>query len=69
MLRQISWGFVVGFALVLGLAKCAGGSALIACRVDAVKILPSDPDMVSAYDVVDLVGRLRACSQGDAGGR
>lgn len=54
---------------VMTLAKCAGGSALIACRVEAVKILPSDPDMISAYDVVDLVGRLRACNQGDAGAR
>lgn len=38
------------------------------CRVDAlVKVLPSDPDELSVGDLKDIVGRLKACSGGDAG--
>ncbi len=68
MLRQISLGFVLGFAL-LGAASC-GPAALVQCRVDAVKALPDDPGLVTPYDVADVVRRLRACkASADAGVR
>jgi len=53
--------------VVLGLG-CGTGASL-QCRLDAVRFLPSDPGQVTPYDVVDLVGRLKACpaSTGDAG--
>lgn len=66
MLKQIGFGFVVGFVLLRGLAGC-GASVVAQCKLEAVRMLPEDPGLVTAYDVVDLVGRLKACHAGDAG--
>lgn len=67
MLRQITWGFVVGLIAIRALAAC-GSTQLVECRVNALHVLPADPEQVTVYDVVDLVGRLKACkAQGDAG--
>lgn len=62
-------GAVVCAAVLLGLSA-ACGTSVVTCRVDAVRFLPSDPERVTAGDVTDLVGRLKACeAPGDAGGR
>jgi superfamily I DNA and RNA helicase len=68
MLKRAALASVVGLCVVRGLAGC-GGTALLQCKLDAVKFLPDDPMQVTPYDVVDLVGRLHACKQAgsDAG--
>lgn len=67
MLRQITWGFVVGYIGLLALSAC-GASQLVECRLQAIRALPEDPEMVTVYDAIDTVKRLRACKvAGDAG--
>lgn len=69
MLKQAAFGFVVGICVLRGLAGC-GAAQVVECRVDAVKILPVDPDQVTVGDLRDVVSRLHACeARGDAGGR
>lgn len=59
---------LVAFGLLWGLALACGTPSVVQCRVAAVEFLPADPGQLTPYDVVDLVGRLRACEpQGDAG--
>jgi succinyl-CoA synthetase alpha subunit len=43
--------------------------AVIQCEIDALKVLPKDPQMATVYDARDLVERVRACTleHGDAG--
>jgi len=67
MLKRAMIGAVIGFVGILGLAKCAGTAPLVECKVAALRVLPVNPEQVTAADVVDLVGRLRACHAGDAG--
>jgi len=69
MLREIALGVVIGM-VVLGLPLACGGglSPLVRCQLDALKVLPDDPGMVTVYDAVDIVGRLRACRRADSDG-
>lgn len=53
------------FALVL-LSGCGSG-ALIQCRVDAVSLLPLEPEDISVGDLREVVRRVKACQAGDAG--
>ena len=53
---------------VVGLNAACGTATVVQCRVEAVEFLPRDPAQLTAGDVTDLVGRLRACDAvGDAG--
>jgi len=76
MLRDISVrvGFVFAVAglvgSIAGLAACSAAPQLagdIACRLDALRVLPEDPEQVTVYDAIDVVNRVRACRGGDAG--
>lgn len=69
MVKQVAFGFVLGFGLLRGLVACAATTQLAtdACRLDALRILPDDIEQVTAYDAIDLVTRLKACKAGDAG--
>lgn len=66
-IRQIAIGAgisLAAFALFNLLSTGCGASlssAVIACKLDALKILPDDPRMVTPYDAVDLINRLKAC--------
>lgn len=55
-------------AALLGLilAGCGKG-ALLECRVDAVSLLPLEPDAITLGDLKDVVRRVKACQAGDAG--
>lgn len=71
MLREIAVGVVVGFiGLGLALACSAPGqlTPLARCQLEALRVLPDDPEMVTVFDGVDIVRRLHACKHArDAG--
>lgn len=56
LLVEIGWGFAIGF---VGLA--CGNSALVQCKLDALRVLPEDPGNATVYDAVDIIERIRAC--------
>lgn len=63
MLREIAFGVVI-VMVALGLPLACGGagvSPLVRCQLEALKILPADPDMVTVFDAVDVTQRLREC--------
>lgn len=70
MLREIAAGVLLGFAFFTPFA-CAGGalSPLVRCKLDALRVLPDDPGMVTIYDAIDVIERVKAChrEQGDGG--
>lgn len=71
MLREIAAGTVIGFGLfLLSQAACAGGalSPLVRCKLEALRVLPDDPGMVTVNDGIDLVERLNACHRAAADG-
>ena len=70
-IAQILAGAVV-LAATLLVTKCTAGGQLtprMQCRLDALKVLPSDPLNATVYDAVDVIQRVRACdrSHPDAG--
>lgn len=52
-------------AIALAVSLSACGTAvtpqLVQCKLEALKVLPRDPMMVTPYDAVDVVNRLNAC--------
>jgi hypothetical protein len=63
---------VIGAALIpwaCGARQGDAQSALIRCRLDALKVLPEDPLSATVYDAIDVIERLRACKRqaADAG--
>jgi hypothetical protein len=71
MLREIAAGALVGM-VVLGLPlACTNGglSPSVRCQLDALKVLPSDPMMVTVRDAIDVAQRIRECKRAhpDAG--
>jgi hypothetical protein len=62
-------GLVLFGCLTLAAQGCATNSSVIACKLDALKILPEDPRMVTPFDAIDLVKRLNECRKppADAG--
>lgn len=70
MLREIAAGTVIGLVVFGWLTACLGGglSPLVRCKLEALKVLPDDPGMVSVYDGIDLVERLNACHRAEADG-
>ena len=69
MLREIAVGTVIGFWLfLLSQAACAGVSPLVRCKLEALRVLPDDPGMVTVNDGIDLVERLNACHRAEADG-
>lgn len=70
MLRDIALGALIGM-VVLGLPlACTNArlSGLVRCQLEALKVLPDDPNMATIYDVVDIIERVQACKRaGDAG--
>jgi hypothetical protein len=70
MLREIALGVVVGM-VALGLPLACGGAGvtpLVRCKLEALRILPDDPAMVTVYDVADIVERVRACRRTESDG-
>ncbi len=71
MLRETLLGFALGFCALRGLVACSAAPQLtqdISCRLDALRVLPDDPEQVTVYDAVDVVRRMKACKAvGDAG--
>jgi hypothetical protein len=66
---QIAVGAVIGIVAIGLPAACGGGTqvtALMLCQLDALKILPRDPAMVTPYDAADIVTRVRACHRAEA---
>ncbi len=72
MLREIAAGVAIGLTC-LGLPLACGSElpALVRCKLDALRVLPDDPGMATAYDAVDVIERIGACrhafGDGDAG--
>jgi hypothetical protein len=70
--RPIAFGAAVGllaFAVISFQFGCGAAltSKLVTCKIDALKFLPSDPQMATPYDAVDLINRLKACDAADGG--
>lgn len=63
--QHVAYGALLGLAIFGSLSLvaqgCATNSSVIACKLDALKVLPEDPRMVTPYDAVDLVKRLNEC--------
>lgn len=68
MLREIAVGVLVGLCVLGPLCLACGNSALVQCKLEALKVLPEDPGMVTLYDAVDIVERVRACHRSEADG-
>lgn len=77
-LTQIAVGAAVSLAFLATLGAGCGSQSVnlppqvaqvALCKLDALRVLPSDPKMVTPYDIEDLVGRLQACKAmaGDGG--
>lgn len=57
---------VIGAALIpwaCGARQSEAQSALIRCRLDALKVLPEDPLAATVYDAIDVIERLKACKR------
>ena len=67
MLRSIGLGFVLGFAGIYGLASCSSAT-LAQCRLQAVAILPADPDEISVGVARELARRVKECEAQPDGG-
>lgn len=50
--------------------SCAGGqlTPLNQCRLESLEVLPSDPNMATVYDAVDVIERLIACERAQTDG-
>lgn len=70
-LKDMALGAVAGVALIGTLATPGCGAALtpqlVECKLDALRVLPKDPKMVTPYDLEDLVNRVNACEAQAAG--
>ena len=70
-LAQIGIGLVLGLAAFgVPMACGAGGTLtpLMQCKLDALRVLPTDPLMVTVFDSVDMVERINACHRTGADG-
>lgn len=68
MLREIALGMLIGVGLFVPFACGGGVSPLVRCKLDALKVLPDDPGMVTIYDAVDVIERVKACHRAADGG-
>jgi hypothetical protein len=59
---------VLGLVCLLFVGCGAATPQLIQCKLDALKVLPDDPKMVTPYDGEDLINRLHACERDAADG-
>lgn len=62
----VAAGAVAGAALIpwaCGARQGEAQSALIRCRLDALKVLPEDPLAATVYDAIDVIERLKACKR------
>lgn len=69
-LQQIAVGVFVGMVAIGLPAACTSSGSLtplVRCQLDSLKVLPRDPLMVTPYDAIDLVNRLRECERADGG--
>ena len=69
MLRDMAVGVLVSFCVLGPLGLACGNSALVQCKLDALKVLPDDPMQATVYDAVDVIERVKACHRqlGDGG--
>jgi hypothetical protein len=56
------------FFLAAGVGAACSGASLAECQVRALNALPSDPELVDAREVRQLVGALEACRAAPDGG-
>jgi hypothetical protein len=69
MLKEATFGAVVGFVGIVALARCGATVPLVRCELDALHALPRDTRQLTLGDLEDARWRLRMCqAQGDAGG-
>lgn len=70
MLREIAAGLVIGLVVFGWLIACVGGgvSPLVRCKLEALGVLPDDPGMVTIYDAIDVIERVKACHRVADGG-
>jgi hypothetical protein len=69
MLREIAAGTVLGLLLFcLSQAACAGLPPVVRCKLDALKVLPEDENMITVGDALDVYRRVRACHHLEADG-
>lgn len=67
---SITLALAVGLVGFLVPWSCAGGqlTPLNQCRLSALEVLPSDPNMATAHDAVDIIERLIACQRAQTDG-
>lgn len=67
--RQILLGAMISLvAFGVPMAACSGEqlTALVRCKLDALRVLPKDPHMATPYDAVDVIERVNACERAEA---
>jgi len=71
--RQITLGAALSLlvfgALLFTFGACSQSvnRAVVECKLNALRALPDDPMMVTPYDAVDLIHRIKACHAPDGG--
>jgi hypothetical protein len=71
MLREIAAGLLLGlllFCLSQVFVACAGLPLVVQCKLDALKVLPEDENMITVGDALDVYRRVRACHHLEADG-
>jgi hypothetical protein len=80
-IQDIATGFAISITVLGTLAvpgcggalppKAVAAARLAECKLEAVRVLPADPGMITPYDLADVVERLQACrkaqQQADSG--
>ncbi len=61
-------GWILLSAHATGCGQSAVTPQLVQCKLDALRVLPTDPKQVTVADAIDVVSRIKACTQpADAG--
>lgn len=68
MLRGIAVSVLVGFGLLAPFACGSNITPLVRCKLEALRVLPDDPGMVTVYDAIDVIERVKACHHVHADG-
>jgi hypothetical protein len=61
--RKVSIGVLIGIGAMWFAVACGVGglSPVARCKLDALKVLPSDPRQATLGDAIDIIERVRAC--------
>ncbi|HET8957338.1 MAG TPA: hypothetical protein VFM95_02660 [Microcella sp.] len=69
-MRDLALGALIGMCVLALPLACTSGRLpeLVRCQLEALKVLPDDPYLVTVMDAIDVVERVRACHAAHDGG-